>query len=443
MKLLNLNKKFFFSFILFTFFTPLYSEDSVDIWKKENLNKKAIIDRIEDIPLKKTETNININTEAPKEIEINTNGTEISKNLIYGIFDPSENNLTLGMWLNSEGTRVKDTIERINKIKLSSFAQEIFLNTLFTISNLPQRNMTDEEFINYKLDWLIDNQKDELISIFLNKNKEFPNKVKIIKYLVDKNIAKANLKGACEKITLINNDAKDSYLDQFKIICLINQDKKNEAQLILDLLRDQKLTNKFFDNKIDYLLGVNNKEDKKIDDSSLLNFYLSSISIQDFVYIPNKKTDIKIWQYLTAANLIKINDFENKEQIKELEIAANNNNLANSYILEIYKNIKFSFNDLLNIDEVYQTLDSTSSRALVYQKMLLSDSTETKLKYLFLLNDLFTKDNLPNVFKEYLNQELKVLDLKKIPLEYRELVSENTIYEKKHTLGKITSFNEI
>ena len=83
------------------------------------------------------------------------------------------------MWLNSEGTRVKDTIDRINKIKLSSFAEELFVNTMFTISNLPQQNITDEEFLNYKLNWLIENQKDDLITIFLNKNKNFPNKKKL------------------------------------------------------------------------------------------------------------------------------------------------------------------------------------------------------------------------------------------------------------------------
>ena len=33
------------------------------------------------------------------------------------------------MWVNSEGTRIKDTLERINKIKLSSFAEEIFIFT--------------------------------------------------------------------------------------------------------------------------------------------------------------------------------------------------------------------------------------------------------------------------------------------------------------------------
>jgi len=341
------------------------------------------------------------------------------------------------MWANSEGTTIKDTIERINKIKLSLYSEELFVNTLFTVSKLPGRNMTDKEFIDYKIDWLIKNKKDEMMSVFLNKNKTFPSKSKIIKYLVDKNIAKANLKDACKQIALINKDIKDAYLEQFKVICLVNENKKNEAQLLIELLREQKLSNKFFDNKIDYILGVSTKEDLKIDDSNLLNFYLSSITISDFNYEPNKKTDIKIWEYLTAANLIQLNDFKNNEQIKKLEIAANNGSLSKSYIFEIYKNIEFNFSDLLNADNVYQTLNPTSSRALIYQKILLSENTETKLKYLFLLNDLFKNNNLTNVFKNYLSQELKSLDLEKVSVEYQMQAAKNIIFEKEKTIGKI------
>ena len=436
MKLSNLNKKLFFSLIVFIFFTPLFSEDSVDIWKKENFNKKNIT-KVKNNSLKKFESKIKINPELSKKIDIKSNALGTNKNLVYGIFDPDENNLTLDMWVNSEGTRIKDTIERINKIKLSSFAEEIFVNTLFTISKPPNQNMTDVEFINYKLDWLINKNKDQLIATFLKKNKEFPNKKKIIKYLVDENISKANLNEACQNIKLISDDVKDSYLDQFKIICLIRNDKKNEAQLILDLLREQKLSNKFFDNKINYLLGLSEKIDSKIDDTNLLNFYLSSIAIPDFAYIPNKKTDKKIWQYLAAANLIKINNFENKEQIKELENAANKNTLSKSYIFEIYKNVKFDINDFLNIDQIYLTLDPVNSRALIYQKVLLSDNIDTRLKYLFLLNNLFKKDNLSNIFRDYLDKELKTLDPEKIPLSYKQLVSENIISDKKNNLGKI------
>jgi len=437
MKLLSLNKKIFLFFILLIISTELLSEDSVDIWKKKNLNKKNIPTKIENNPLVKIETNIDINTQPPREIKVSSNGLSITRNPLFGIYDPNENDLTLDMWENTEGTRIKDTIDRINKIELSSFSEELFANTLFTISKLPSQNMTEEEFVNYKINWLIKNKKNKLISIFLNKNKNFPNKSKIIKYLVDQNIAKANLKEACEKTTLINSDVKDSYLNQFKVICLINENKKNEAQLLIDLLREQKLSNKFFDNKINYILGVSTKEDKKIDDSSLLNFYLSSIAISDFKYKPKKTTDIKIWEYLMAANLININDLENNDEIKELEIAANSNSLAKSYILEVYKNINFDLNDLLKIDQVYLTLEPVNARALVYQKILLSDNTETKLKYLFLLNDLFKNDNLPYIFQNYLSQELKTLDVEKIPIEYQELVTENIIYKKEEKLGKI------
>ncbi|MDB9760777.1 hypothetical protein OAB59_02295 [Pelagibacteraceae bacterium] len=439
MKLLSLNKKIFFFISFFAF--PLvssFSEESIDIWNKENLNKKNISREKEFNNLKKIKkSNININSVSTKKIIVSANKVSLNTDSIYGIYEPNENNLTLEMWINSEGTRVKDTIDRINRIKLSSYAEDIFVKTLFTISKLPNQNMNDEEFINYKIDWLVKNKKNKMISVFLDKNTNFPNKSRIIKYLIDQNIAKANIKEACEKISLISNDTKDSYLNQFQVICLINENKKNEAQLLIDLLREQKLSNKFFDKKINYILEISSKEDKKIDDSSLLNFYLSSITISDFNYKPNKKTDIRIWEYLTAANLINIKDFENNEQIKELEVAANNNSLAKSYILEVYKSIKFSFNDLLNIDLVYPTLDPISARALVYQKILLSDNTETKLKYLFLLNDLFINDNLSNVFKVHLSQELENLDGEKIPLEYETLVSKNIIYKKINKLGKI------
>ena len=56
-----------------------------------------------------------------------------------------------------------------------------------------------------------------------------------------------------------------------------------------------------------------------------LNFYLSSITVENFKYEPNKKTNKFIWEYLDAANLISIEDVEDKDKIKNLEIAANEN----------------------------------------------------------------------------------------------------------------------
>ena len=57
--------------------------------------------------------------------------------------------------------------------------------------------------------------------IFLNKNPEFHNKKKAIQYLVDKNISNANLKDGCKKMGFVSKEIKDSYLEKFKIYCLI------------------------------------------------------------------------------------------------------------------------------------------------------------------------------------------------------------------------------
>ena len=437
MKLLSLNN-LKISALIFFFSVNLFAAEEIDLWKKENLIKNNKVQETTGPSIKEIESKININKEINNNVILNETGIDNKSKTIYGLFEPTENNLTLDMWVNSEGTRVKDTIERINKIKLSSFSEEIFINTLFTLAYLPGQNMTDEEFMSYKINWLINNKKDQIISDFLNKNSEFPNKEKIIKYLVDENLAKGNITQACEKINLISNDVKDAYLDQFRILCFIKNGKQVEAQLVHDLLKEFKLSNKFFDDKVNFLLGLTDKEDKKIDDTNLLNFYLSSIAISDFDYKPNNKTDKKIWQYLAAANLLKTEDIENKDFIKEIELAANKNNLDFSYVLGIYKNIKFELTDFLNVDQNYKNLEPISSRALVYQKFLLSESVESKLKYLFLLKDLFAEAKLLNAYKYYLSEQLKEIKTDQIPNEYRNLVSENILIEEdKETLSKV------
>ena len=73
---------------------------------------------------------------------------------------------------------------------------------------------------------MIDNKKIDLIEKFLKQNNTFPNKKKLIQYLVDNNIAKANIKEGCEKIDFLDKNIKDSYLDKFKIYCLVFNKKK-------------------------------------------------------------------------------------------------------------------------------------------------------------------------------------------------------------------------
>ena len=93
-----------------------------------------------------------------------------------------------------------------------------------------------------------------------------------------------------KKINFIDKSIKYPYLEKFKIYCLVFNDKKNEAQLLYDILLEQKQSDKFFDDKINFLLGITNKTSNKIKKKIIfLNFYLSSIVIKDLNMSQMKK----------------------------------------------------------------------------------------------------------------------------------------------------------
>ena len=96
------------------------------------------------------------------------------------------------------------------------------------------------------------------------RNDQFESKSKAVQYLVDNNISSANIKQGCEKIKFIDAKIKDSYLEKFKIYCLVFDNKKAEAQLLLDLLREQNQSSKFYDDKINFFLGVTDKTSEKL-----------------------------------------------------------------------------------------------------------------------------------------------------------------------------------
>ena len=323
------------------------------------------------------------------------------------------------MWSTTNAEDLRASLRRLNKIELSKSSKEILEAILFSFSYPPQ-GMTVKEFVDLKIKWLIENDRVDLIESFLIQNEQFSSKSKAVEYLVNKNIASGNIKEGCEKIKFIDAKIKDAYLEKFKIYCLVLNDKKAEAQLLLDLLREQKQSSKFYDDKINFLLGVTEKTSNKINEKNLLNFYLSSVTITDFKYEPTNKTKPEIWTYLNAANLIKLEDLSDKEKLKELEIAANNNQLDKNKIFEIYKQIPFNLNTLINAQNNYQTLNESDARALIYQKYLLSDSNEAKIEFLFLLEELFKKSNLINIYSKFLSDRIEEIGVENLPKEYQE-----------------------
>ena len=433
-------KIFFGLLIILLFNLPLQSEDKIDIWK--NKDKKEISPKEKKLIEKKNNDKINLkNSQAIKidpKIEIeDTFSSERNDQQIFGIYDPADNNFNLNMWSTTSADDVKSSLKRLREIKLSKTSNEILEGILLSFS-YPPDGMTTNEFAKLKISWLIDNNRQELIENFLKSNEEFEGKSKAIQYLVDKNIAKANIKEGCEKIKFIGSNLKDAYLEKFKIYCLVFNNKNSQARLLLDLLREQKKSDEFFDDKINFLLGISEKTSTKINEKNLLNFYLSSITIKDFEYEPSKKTKKEIWQYLNAANLIKIDDISDKKKIKDLELAANSGQINEKLIFDIYKQIPFNLNTLVNAKNLYQTLDNSDSRSLIFQKYLLSEDIESKVYYLFLLDELFKKDDLKSIYVNFLSDQLKVIGLENIPENYQEIAQKKIVLsEQDLNLGKI------
>ena len=425
--------------IIFLYFSPLNSEEKIDIWK--NKVKKQTIKDKETINKKNSQE---LNLESIKTIELKQNiqieegslNANIKESKVYGIYDPADNDFSLNMWSSTKAEDIKASLKRLEKVKLSKTATQILERILLSFSYAP-KGMKEDEFADLKINWLIKNKRSVLIENFLKQNQEFKSKSKAVQYLVDENIAKADIKEGCQKIKFIDTKIKDAYLEKFKIYCLIFNNKKSEAQLLLDLLREQKQTDEFYNDKINFLLGFSDKTTIKINENNLLNFYLSSITAKEFNFKPNKNTKEEIWRYLNASNLIKLEDASDKERLKELELAANQGQMDADIIFKIYEQIFFNLNELINAKNIYQTLNGSDARSLIYQKYLLSEDNDTKIEYLFLLEELFKKENLTKVYSKFLSNKIEEIGIDNISERYQESAQSRIISEDELVLGKI------
>ena len=111
--------------------------------------------------------------------------------------------------------------------------------------------------------------------------------------------------------------------------------------------------------------------------------------------------------------------------------------MESKWIFDIYSNFSFDLNSLIKAEDIYQRFDNIDARALIYQRYLLSDNEEIKIRLLLLLKDLFQKDDLSNIFVEFLSDRLKEINLNDIEESYKEVVRKNIITEEELKLGKI------
>ncbi len=413
--------------ILIVFLSSVVAEDEpIDIWKIEKKdNTIEANNEIEDDT--KNQTSIIINNSSNQDTQIISNTSLDEKDLIVGLYDPSDNGLKLEMWTKSDGNEIKNIINKINLLELSEDAQKILEITLLTNSQIPNKNITEDEFVNFKIDYLIKKNNKKLIKDYLEKNKSNIYNLKLIKHYVDDYLIGNEIKKSCE---LLNNIdiLNDDYLSKFKIYCLLIDNEREQAQLIYDLLIERGFNDKIFEDKFFFLMNYKSDVKKEISENTILDFHLSYKVDTDFNFQPQKETPQFIWKYLSNANLLQnteLVNIEDYEQISLIEQATHEGIYNEDELFKLYKRFQFNINQLLNAKDFYKDLPLSEGRALIYQKLLLSNDPEKILEYSQLLKNSFNNDNLENAFNLELKKFLEKIDILDVPSDYSTFYSKN------------------
>ena len=444
MKILKLLNKKNLSIIIISLLLSLPSiaeEKPVDIWNLEKQESDSVSE--ENLSLEKTEQESQ-NSIYKMQADKNKDSIKLDQDLtsktikIAGLYDPEDYGLSISMWSNSDGLLLKKLFESINKYDLSEDASEILNISLLTNAYHPSQNITDDEFLKFKTNWLIKDSNFELIEEYLIKNQITNLHPELMKYMVDRYLSQSDLKKSCEIFSKIKEPLEDEYLSKFNLYCLINYGKNEEAQLILDLKKELGFQDEYYENKINYLFGYIDEANKDVSENSILDFHLAHRTNPEFTFEPNKDTPKLIWKYLSTSNLLyKIQDLEitDIDKISTIEKATHDKNYSEEELFEFYKRFQFNLEQLLNTKESYKTLSSIEGKALVYQRLLLTEEPKLKLELMKILKDIFESEDIGNAFDTELAKFLKKIDETDVPSNfttfYNQHIKNDEITNKK------------
>ena len=442
-----LNKKYFSIIIIFLLSSVnVIAEDQpIDIW---NIDKKAIETTSEDISSNEitgatTESNIYNMQADKKKSSIKLDQELASKEIkIVGLYDPADYGLSMDMWSNSDGLILKKLFKNIDNFDLSSDASEILNIALLTNTYYPNKNITEEEFLKFKSNWMIKESNLELIEKFLIKNQATNLHPELMKYVVDQYLSQSDVKKSCEIFSKIKEPLENEYLTKFNLYCLINYGKNEEAQLILDLQKELGFKDDYFENKINYLFGYVDEANKDISENSILDFHLAHRTNPGFEFEPKKETPKLIWKYLSASNLLfNIQDIEitDIDKISTIEKATHDKNYSEKELFDFYKKFQFTINQLLNAKQSYKSLASIEGKALIYQRVLLAEEPKLKIELIKILKDIFESEGIGNAFDVELKNFLKQIDIEDVPSNFTTFYNEHK--NDKEIINKKTKYN--
>ncbi len=399
----------------------IWSEiEKKEISKNKSVNNEdssSVVNKLEGVKVKLSDENILVEQKL-----------DSSNILLSGLFDPDDNDLKLDMWSKTDGIEIKKQLERIQSKNLSSFSERLMDVALLTNSYIPSQNFSLDEFESYTLDHLIKKKDYNLVEQFIQKNSSIKDKERLIKHVADYYLSLNKIENSCSAVDSLSM-ITDKYLTYYKIYCLIAQDKKNEAQLLFDLISETDTLDSFFVQKFEVLMGY---EDSNyiLSDENVLYFHLSHKTDKKLIYYPSVESKEFIWKYLSNSNLLKnLNDFNlsDVDQVKFLEKATSEDIFEEKDLLNLYKKFQFEIDDLINYEKVHKNLPDYEGRALLYQRFLLTDNIEKKLSLLSKLNSSFEKSNFSKSFDDELSKLLKKINKEEIPLKFSSFYQKNLI----------------
>ena len=155
MKILKLLSNFIIFIIFLVILQPfkyLSANEPVDIWNldKKNIENEKVFENKEDTQsIYQLEPTDLLNNDVIKDEDLIN--SDIS---LIGLYDPEIYSLSIDMWTNSDGKNIKSILDRINQESISRDANLILDIALLTNSYPPNKNINQEEFYDFKINYL-------------------------------------------------------------------------------------------------------------------------------------------------------------------------------------------------------------------------------------------------------------------------------------------------
>ena len=207
---------------------------------------------------------------------------------------------------------------------------------------------------------------------------------------------------------------------------------------MIDLKKELGFNDKFYESKLNYLMGYESKPEKTISEKTILDFHLSHRTNPDFKFTPKDSTSKQIWKYLSTSNLLdNIQEIEitDIKKIKNIEKATHEKNYTEKELFGLYKRFQFNINQLLNIKESTKALSDVEARALIYQGILITSETKIKLELMNALKNSFKNAGIENAFNIELRLLLNEIKKEEVPSNY------TTFYESYINEGNVKLTN--